>query len=85
MRIVDQAILGRSKGAFLQTYFIMMNPEYQEWIPRPGALGRIMERIKPISYIMDNETYAASLPPLRRRSSPVPRRGPRTVCACSPR
>jgi SNF2 family DNA or RNA helicase len=65
VRIVDQAILGRSKGAFMQTYFIMMNPEFQEWVPRPGALGRVMEKLKPITYLMDNETYTASLPSLR--------------------
>ena len=64
VRIIDQAILGRSKGAFLQQYFWCANPQYQEFVPRPMALQNIMRRLKPVAYLMDNETYVNSLPPL---------------------
>jgi len=63
-RIVDKKLLGRSKGAFMQQYFICMNPEYGEFMPRPGALQRVMERIKPATFVLDAGEYADKLPPL---------------------
>jgi SNF2 family DNA or RNA helicase len=62
-KIVDQALLGRSKGAFMQTYFVLMNKEYGEWAPRPKALQSVMERIKPATYLLEPGEYADKLPP----------------------
>ena len=55
--IVDKTLLGRSKGAFMQQYFICTNPEYGEFMPRPGALARVMERIKPATFVLDSGAY----------------------------
>ena len=63
-KIIDQTRLGRSKGAFMQTYFWSANPQLGEWIPRPGALDKIMDRIKPITYLLESKEYADTLPPL---------------------
>ena len=62
-KIVDQSLLGRSKGAFMQTYFVLMNKEYGEWAPRPKALQSVMERIKPATYLLEAGEYADKLPP----------------------
>ena len=62
-KIVDQSLLGRSKGAFMQTYFVLINPEYGEWMPRPHALRNVMERIKPATYLLEPGEYADKLPP----------------------
>ena len=64
VRIVDKSLLGRSKGAFMQQYFICTNPDYGEFMPRPGALQRVMERIKPATFVLDAGEYADKLPPL---------------------
>ena len=64
VKIVDQSLLGRSKGAFMQQYFICMNPEYGEFMPRPGALQRVMERIKPATFVLEPGDYSDTLPPL---------------------
>ena len=56
-RIVDKKLLGRSKGAFMQQYFICTNPEYGEFMPRPGALARVMERIKPATFVLESGAY----------------------------
>ena len=62
-KIVDQKLLGRSKGAFMQQYFVLMNPEYGEWTPRPGSLKRVMDVIKPATYVLEPGEYADKLPP----------------------
>lgn len=64
VRVVDPLRLGRSKGAFMQQYFWCANPQFGEWIPRPNALPQIMERIKPITFLLENKEYADTLPPL---------------------
>ena len=63
-KVINQKLLGRSKGAFMQQYFWCSNPQFGDWTPRPGSLGKVMERISPAVYMLDNETYVASLPPL---------------------
>ena len=45
-KIVDQGLLGRSKGAFLQQYFVCINREYGDWAPRKGALEQVMAKIR---------------------------------------
>ena len=63
-KIVDQSLLGRSKGAFQQQYFILINKEYGDWAPRPGSLAQVMERIKPATYLLEPGEYKDKLPPL---------------------
>ena len=46
-KIIDQPLLGRAKGAFMQQYFICINRDFGQWIPAHGALEQVMERIKP--------------------------------------
>lgn len=64
-KIIDQSYLGRSKGAFLQKYFIPECPERDQWIPRPGSMQAVMQTIRPLVVFLDNEEYRNSLPPLR--------------------
>ena len=63
-KIVDQTLLGRSKGAFQQQYFILINKEYGDWAPRTGSLAQVMERIKPATYLLEPGEYKDKLPPL---------------------
>ena len=63
-KIVDQKLLGRSKGAFLQQYFVCMNRDYGDWAPRKGALEQVMQRIKPATYLLEPGEYKDTLPPL---------------------
>jgi SNF2 family DNA or RNA helicase len=63
-KIIDQSLLGRSKGAFLQQYFICLNREYGEWVPATGALSQVMARIKPATFVLEPGEYSDKLPPL---------------------
>jgi SNF2 family DNA or RNA helicase len=63
-KIIDQQLLGRSKGAFMQKYFILMNKNFGEWAPRKGALPEVMQTIKPATFVLDAGEYADQLPPL---------------------
>ena len=64
-KIIDQSLLGRSKGAFLQQYFLpTFKGTHTEWEPAPNALQRVMERIKPATYVLEPGQYADTLPPL---------------------
>ena len=62
-KIVNQDLLGRAKGAFMQQYFVLMNPEFGEWAPRPGALDRVMAKIKPATFVLEPGDYKDKLPP----------------------
>jgi SNF2 family DNA or RNA helicase len=62
-KIIDQSLLGRSKGAFLQQYFTLTNPDYGEWAARSGSLEAVMQRIKPATFVLDPGEYADKLPP----------------------
>jgi SNF2 family DNA or RNA helicase len=62
-KIVDEKLLGRAKGAFLQQYFVCMNRDFGEWAPRPGALPLVMERIKPATFVLEPGEYRDKLPP----------------------
>jgi SNF2 family DNA or RNA helicase len=62
-KIVDEKLLGRAKGAFLQQYFVCMNRDFGEWLPRPGALSQVMERIKPATFVLEPGEYKDKLPP----------------------
>lgn len=63
-KIIDQALLGRSKGAFLQQYFVCTNRDYGEYMPRKGALEQVMQRIRPSTFLLDPGQYVDTLPPL---------------------
>lgn len=63
-KVVNQKLLGRSKGAFLQEYFVLINRDFGEWAPRVGSLERVMTRIKPATFRLEPGEYADTLPPL---------------------
>ena len=63
-KAVDQKLLGRSKGAFLQEYFVLLNRDYGDWAPRVGSLERVMQRIKPSTFLLEPGEYSDTLPPL---------------------
>ena len=64
-KIIDQSLLGRSKGAFQQTYFnAIVRSTHTEWEPRPGALEAVMDRIRPATFVLEAGTYTDTLPPL---------------------
>ena len=63
-KIVDEKLLGRSKGAFLQQYFYCANREFNDWQPRPNALPQVMQRIKPATFVLEPGEYKDTLPPL---------------------
>jgi SNF2 family DNA or RNA helicase len=63
-KVIDQTLLGRSKGAFLQQYFYCINREYQQWEPLPNALTHVMNVIKPATYVLEAGEYKDKLPPL---------------------
>ena len=62
-KIVDQALLGRSKGAFLQQYFHCVNRDFGQWTPAAGALEQVMDRIREATYVLESGEYADKLPP----------------------
>ena len=64
-KIIDQSLLGRSKGAFMQQYFLLSTyGGYDEWTPRQGSLEQVMARIKPATYVLEPGVYTDTLPPL---------------------
>jgi SNF2 family DNA or RNA helicase len=56
-KIIDLKLLGRSKGAFMQQYFTLINKEYNQWVARSDALPQVMRRIKPATYVLANNMY----------------------------
>ena len=63
-KVIDQTLLGRSKGAFLQQYFHCINRDYGDWEPRADALPMVMERIRKATFVLDAGEYKDKLPPL---------------------
>ena len=63
-KIVDQSLLGRAKGAFMQQYFVCTNREFGDWTPRRGALEMVMAKIKPATFVLEPGEYKDKLPPL---------------------
>ena len=62
-KIVNQDLLGRAKGAFMQQYFVLVNKDFGEWEPRVGSLTQVMARIKPATFLLNAGEYADKLPP----------------------
>jgi SNF2 family DNA or RNA helicase len=63
-KIIDETLLGKTKTAFYQKYFIMLNRGYVEWIAKATSLVEIMEVIKPATYLIDTQEYMDTLPPI---------------------
>jgi len=63
-KVINVDLLGRSKGAFLQTWFIPISREFGQWVARPSALAGIMAKIKPATFVLDAGEYSDKLPPL---------------------
>lgn len=62
-KIIDQQLLGRAKGAFMQQYFVLVNKDFGQWEPRVGSLAQVMEVIKPATFVLEAGEYADKLPP----------------------
>ena len=62
-KIIDQSLLGRSKGAFMQQYFWLKNQEFNDWEPRPESLALVMKKIKPATFVLEPGEYKDKLPP----------------------
>ena len=62
-KVVDETLLGRAKGAFLQQYFVCINREFGDWQPRRGALEQVMARIRPATFVLEPGVYKDKLPP----------------------
>jgi hypothetical protein len=62
-KVIDEKLLGRAKGAFLQQYFVCINRDFGEWQPRKGALEQVMTRIRPATYVLEPGDYKDKLPP----------------------
>jgi SNF2 family DNA or RNA helicase len=63
-KIVDAALLGKSKTAFLQKYFVLLNKDFGEWVAKSTSLRDVMAVIKPATYLIDTQEYMDTLPPL---------------------
>jgi SNF2 family DNA or RNA helicase len=63
-KIVDQSLLGRAKGAFMQQYFALINKDFGQWEPRKGSLELVMQRIKPATFVLEPGEYKDKLPQL---------------------
>ena len=65
VKIIDQGLLGRSKGAFQQQYFYQrQRGTHVEWEPMPGSLEAVMQRIKHATFVLEPGEYKDKLPPL---------------------
>lgn len=63
-KVIDQKLLGRAKGAFLQKYFVCVNRDFGEWQPRKGALEQVMDAIRPATFVLEPGEYSDKLPQL---------------------
>jgi len=48
----------------MQQYFVLINKDFGEWAPRVGSLAKVMERIKPATYVLEAGDYKDKLPPM---------------------
>ena len=72
VKIIDQSLLGRAKGAFMQQHFFQYNRgTHVEWEAMPGALQRVMQKIKPATYLLEPGQYKDTLPPLHTVEVPL--------------
>ena len=71
-KIIDQGLLGRAKGAFMQQYFICTNRDFGQWVPAAGALEQVMKRIRPATFVLEPGEYKDKLPPCHVTEVRVP-------------
>lgn len=71
-KIIDQTLLGRAKGAFMQQYFICINRDFGQWVPAAGALEQVMQRIRPATFVLEPGEYKDKLPPCHVNEVRVP-------------
>jgi SNF2 family DNA or RNA helicase len=71
-KIIDQTLLGRAKGAFMQQYFICTNRDFGQWVPAAGALEQVMQRIRPATFVLEPGEYKDKLPPCHVTEVRVP-------------
>lgn len=71
-KIINRKLLGRTKGAFMQQYFVLIDPATWRYVARPGALQQVMTRIKPAVFLLENHEYKDTLPPLHIVPVPAP-------------
>jgi hypothetical protein len=72
VKIIDHSLLGRTKGAFMQQHFFQYNRgTHVEWEAMPGALQRVMQAIKPATYLLEPGQYKDTLPPLHTVEVPL--------------
>jgi SNF2 family DNA or RNA helicase len=72
-KIVDQTLLGRSKGAFMQQHFSCNRyAGFDDWTPLPGALERVMQKIKHATFVLEPGEYKDKLPPCHQVPIDVP-------------
>jgi SNF2 family DNA or RNA helicase len=71
-KIIDQGLLGRAKGAFMQQYFICTNRDFGQWVPAAGALEQVMQRIRPATFVLEPGEYKDKLPPCHVTEVRVP-------------
>lgn len=63
-KIIDQTLLGRAKGAFMQQYFTCNSyAGFDDWTPIPGALEMVMKKIKHATFVLEPGEYKDKLPP----------------------
>jgi hypothetical protein len=48
----------------LQQYFHCINRDFGDYVPLPGALEAVMQRIRPWTYVLESHEYRDTLPPL---------------------
>lgn len=63
-KIISHDILGKTKGPFMNQYFLCINREYNQWVPINTSYEKVMSRVKPYTYLLDNAEYRDKLPPL---------------------
>lgn len=69
-KIIDTKMLGHRKGVFMQQNFSCSRyAGFEDWTPLPGALERVMDRIKPWTFHLESGGY--SMPDLTTVQVPV--------------
>jgi len=63
-KVITTKMLGRSKGAFLQKYFIPIDPKRGQWLPRASSFREVMDAVRPYAYVLDPGQYTSILPPI---------------------
>ena len=60
-RIIDSSLLGVGKTQFLQKYFMLTDKTIGKWEPLPGALEKVMAKIKPATFLLEGKSSEREL------------------------